>query len=345
MQETRELLAWCKSCPFFETLSDFTCAEVCEKLNTMHFSAGDTLLNEGEVGDKMYIILKGVVGIYSSSSPECIDEVGSNNILGEMALESNTLRNATVMAHEPVQALLLRKDDYVNIVMRQKHKQRYIIAHFLKNISCFKDMLAAKLEVIAWNTITVRYKDKQAIYLEGQSSHSIYFVKEGNVNLDINVTVSSRHRIPNNKKETLVEKETYEKVVRICKVGDFFGEEEVLEPSPRKTRAICYGDTEIYLIKKECIYENLSEKERKNMLRIHDRLPTIEEVRKDVHKILRKNKIKINAMLDAASPSRREHLHISNEKTAHSVKHLLEKKRITDLDNFLFKKNSFFEYK
>ena len=171
-------------------------------------------------------------------------------------------------------------------------------------------MLAAKLEVIAWNMITVRYKDKQAIYLEGQSSHSIYFVKEGDVNLDVNVTVSSRHRIPTNKKETLVEKETYEKVVRICKVGDFFGEEEVLEPSARKTRAICYGDTEIYLIKKECIYENLSEKERKNMIRIHDRLPTIEEVRKDVHKILRKNKIKINAILDAASPSRREHLHI-----------------------------------
>ena len=86
MQETRELLAWCKSCPFFETLSDFTCAEVCEKLNTMHFSVGDTLLNEGEVGDKMYIILKGVVGIYSSILPECIDEVGSNNIIGEMAL-------------------------------------------------------------------------------------------------------------------------------------------------------------------------------------------------------------------------------------------------------------------
>ena len=345
MQETRELLAWCKSCPFFETLSDFTCAEVCEKLNTMHFSVGDTLLKEGEVGDKMYIILKGVVGIYSSTSCECIDEVGSNNIIGEMALESNTLRNATVMAHAPVQALLLRKDDYVNIVMRQKHKQRYIIVHFLKNISCFKEMLAAKLEVIAWNMITVRYKDKQVIYLEGQSSHSIYFVKEGAVNLDVNVTVTNRHRIPTNKKETLVEKETYEKVVRICKVGDFFGEEEVLEPSVRKTRAICCGDTEIYLIKKEFIYENLSEKERRCMIRIHDRLPTVEEVRKDVHKILRKNKIKMKAILDAASPSRRGHLYTNNEKTSHSVKHLLEKKRVTDFDNFLFKKNSFFEYK
>ena len=115
----------------------------------MKFNKDDILVNEGDIGDKMYIILQGTVGIYNRYSKECIDIVHCNNIIGEMALESNTKRNATVIAHEPLTVLLLKKEDYMNIIMRQKHKQRYIIVKFLKTITFFKDILAAKIEVMA----------------------------------------------------------------------------------------------------------------------------------------------------------------------------------------------------
>ncbi|OMJ89024.1 hypothetical protein SteCoe_8948 [Stentor coeruleus] len=341
--ENRELLHWSSTCTFFKTLSDFTRAEVCEKLSTTFFKPKEILVREGDIGDKMFIILTGSVGIYNSQG--FIDSVGCNNIIGEMALESNSRRNATVIAHEHVTTLLLRKEDYVNIVMRQRHKQRYIIVKFIKQVEFFKDLLAAKLEVIAWNMIIVFYKDKQVIYSEGQLANSMYFVKEGIVNLDINVTVTKKSQIPNKKKEILVDKDTYAKVVKVCKPGDFFGEEEVVEKCERKTRAIAIGSTELYIFKKEFLFEILTDKEIKEMLKVHRRIPAINELRKDVRKTVSDKKLKLNAVLDAANvvplPNGRKELDIAMEKKANIVKTLFEVHK-REMSEILLKRESYF---
>lgn len=341
--ENREVLHWSSTCSFFKTLSDFTRAEVCEKLSTISFKPKETLVREGDIGDKMFIILTGSVGIYNSKG--FIDSVGSNNIIGEMALESNSRRNATVIAHEHVTALLLKKEDYVNIVMRQRHKQRYIIVKFIKQIEFFKDLLAAKLEVIAWNMIIVFYKDKQVIYSEAQLANSVYFVKEGTVNLDINVTVTKKSQIPNKKKEILIDKDTYAKVIKTCKPGDFFGEEEVVEKCERKTRAISIGPTELYILKKEFLFEILTDKEIKEMLKVHERIPAITELRKDVRKTVSDKKLKLNAVLDAANvvplPSGRKELDIAMEKKANIAKTLFDIHK-KEMSKILLKRESFF---
>lgn len=344
--ENRELLEWSRMCSFFKTLSDYTKADVCSKLKTSFFSTNEVMVREGDVGDRMFIILTGSVGIYNANG--LIDSVGSNNIIGEMALENNTRRNATVIAHEPVTALLLTKEDYLNIVMRQRHKQRDLIVNFMKHVEFFKDLLAARLEVIAWNMIIVTYKDQQVIYSESQHANSIYFIAEGAVKLDLNVTVTKRLQIPNKKKETLIDKDTYTKIIKTCKQWDFFGEEEIIDKCKRKSRAVAIGNTELYILKKEFLFELLSDKDIKDLMKVHERIPGIEDLRKVVRKTVSDKKLKLNAVLDATNvvplPSGRKDFDIAMEKKANIVKTLLEVHK-KEMSKILLKRESFFVHR
>lgn len=297
--ENRDLAAYVKSCVFFKDLNDFTCSELCEKLSTVYFSAGDYLIKQGEIGDFMYIIVNGSVGVYMNGL--LVDRMVEANVIGEKALESDNPRNATVIAETNVQALLLKKEDYVNIVMRQRHKQRSHIVKFLKSVEFFKDLLGAKLDLIAFNTITAKYKDKQEIFIENQPANSLYIVKEGSVKLTVHVTVTSRRKIPNKKQETRVEKKVYEKTLKVCQTNDFFGEEEMIEYENRKCKAICCGDCELFIVKKENLLEILNDKELKELLKVHSPIPDNRETAMVVRKSIANKSLKVKAILNACN--------------------------------------------
>ncbi|OMJ84324.1 hypothetical protein SteCoe_14611 [Stentor coeruleus] len=344
--ENRELLEWSKTFSFFKTFNDSTKADVCSKLKTSFFNTNEVMVREGDIGDKMFIILTGLVGIYNSNGH--IDSVGSNNIIGDMALENNTSRNASVIALEPVTALMLTKEDYLNIVIRQRHKQRDLIVNFMKHVEFFKNLLAVRLEVIAWNMIIVTYKDQQVIYSESQHANSIYFIAEGAVKIDINVTVTKRLQIPNKIKETLINKDTYTKSIKTCKQGDFFGEEEVIDKCKRKARAVALGNTELYILKKDILFELLSEKDIKDLMKVHERIPDLEDLRKVVRKTVSDKKLKFKAVLDATNveplPSGRKDFDIAMEKKANIVKTLLEVHK-KEMSKILLKRESFFVHR
>lgn len=60
------------------------------------FAAGQTIFNEGEPGDVMYVIQEGEVEILIHG--RLIETVGSGGVIGEMALIDATARSATAVA-------------------------------------------------------------------------------------------------------------------------------------------------------------------------------------------------------------------------------------------------------
>jgi CRP-like cAMP-binding protein len=292
--ENRELCTWCRSCAFFKAFSELTTAEVCSRLSTQYYAPGDALIREGEVGDKMFILIKGRVGIYKKGVVGSLDTIGPANIVGETALEANCLRTATVVAIENVTALQLTKDDYTNIIARQKHKQRSAILGLLKSIPFFGELLSARLEMIAWNMLLMHYDAGQTVYLESQIASGLYFIKEGSVKLMTTVTVTNKCKIPThfNVKETFVQKKTYELLVKKVNAGDFFGEEELLNGQFRKTRAVCLEPSELLLVRKDVIFDMFSEKERNLIGIAHEKMKSKEELRKELkEKIVSESKM------------------------------------------------------
>lgn len=75
------------------------------------YSAGTTIMAQGDTGVGLYVIKSGKVRITQASNPDRAEEeigaAGPGEVLGEMALLDDLPRSASVVAVEDVQALLL----------------------------------------------------------------------------------------------------------------------------------------------------------------------------------------------------------------------------------------------
>ncbi len=75
------------------------------------YSAGSTLIKQGDTGVGLYVITSGTVRITKATDPDKAEidlgTVGSGNVLGEMSLLDDLPRSATITAVDDVTALLL----------------------------------------------------------------------------------------------------------------------------------------------------------------------------------------------------------------------------------------------
>ena len=109
MDESRVEIEALRSIPFFAALSQEDLESVLQVARARTFEQGQAIVEKGEAGDAMYVIVQGraqvdVGGRYHDLRPGAF--------FGEMALITEQRRMATVKAVEPVQALMITADDF-----------------------------------------------------------------------------------------------------------------------------------------------------------------------------------------------------------------------------------------
>ena len=80
------------------------------------FSAGDHLMNEGESGDAAYLIQQGEMDILRADQQEPVGHAGPGHLVGELALEGQGQRMASVVARTNVSAWRIAAADYLQAV-------------------------------------------------------------------------------------------------------------------------------------------------------------------------------------------------------------------------------------
>ena len=86
------------------------------------FEAGVELIQEGEPGDRYYLIERGRVVV--SQAGQRMREQGPGESVGEIALLFDVPRTASVRALEPVEALTLSRDDFLGTLCGQTASRR-----------------------------------------------------------------------------------------------------------------------------------------------------------------------------------------------------------------------------
>lgn len=83
-------------------------------ISQMHYNAGENVFHQGDLGDALYIILRGAVEIVISSpgGDEVVGQMGSGEFFGELALLRHCPRTATVRCTEPTTLLAIPKSDF-----------------------------------------------------------------------------------------------------------------------------------------------------------------------------------------------------------------------------------------
>ncbi|HXV28979.1 MAG TPA: Crp/Fnr family transcriptional regulator [Sinorhizobium sp.] len=82
------------------------------------YSAGESLFHQGDIGDAAYVILSGKADVLVATPKGQLKvaEVEQNSIVGEIAILCNTPRTATIKTSTPLEALRIRKDDFLKLL-------------------------------------------------------------------------------------------------------------------------------------------------------------------------------------------------------------------------------------
>ena len=91
---------------------------LCFSADRLTFAAGQVIFNAGDVGDSAYVIIDGSVEISvpTPSGPIVINEMGKNDLLGEIAIVGEVPRTATAKALTKLETLKISKELFLKIV-------------------------------------------------------------------------------------------------------------------------------------------------------------------------------------------------------------------------------------
>mgnify|MGYP005654361093 FL=1 len=104
-----------------------------------YFPADYTLFNEGDMGDKLYIIKTGMVKIFHPSEPgKEVAMLGPNEFFGEMALFEDNPRSATAVTTAESEVFLLEKANFYELVLKNESIASKLSAEFLSRVQANK---------------------------------------------------------------------------------------------------------------------------------------------------------------------------------------------------------------
>jgi len=87
------------------------------------YRLGEVIFKEGDVGDKLYLILDGKVRIsreVSGMGEEALAILGAGTAFGEMSLVDDFPRSADARVHERVRLLVIAKDAFEDLLFLHK---------------------------------------------------------------------------------------------------------------------------------------------------------------------------------------------------------------------------------
>ncbi|MCL2189415.1 MAG: DUF2225 domain-containing protein [Defluviitaleaceae bacterium] len=89
---------------------------------TFRFSAGQVIVNEGDRGDEMFLVLSGKVGAYKNyhaANRVTVAELGPGEFFGEISMFMNKLRSTTVVAQDNVIIMSVNRGDVMTFLETQ----------------------------------------------------------------------------------------------------------------------------------------------------------------------------------------------------------------------------------
>ena len=103
-----------RSIPIFAPLAPKVLEGLASRLVPVHAAAGDTIVREGETGDRFYVVDSGELAVSIGGKAQATQGPGDH--FGEIALLRDVPRTATVTARTDVDLLALERDDFVAAV-------------------------------------------------------------------------------------------------------------------------------------------------------------------------------------------------------------------------------------
>lgn len=285
-------------------MSNRKISEISNLLKTKYFEQDSILIREGEIGDCMYLVIKGSAGIYIKGVDHHVAVKHPRNVVGETALENRQVRTATVKAETDLIVLMLSCYDYISSMQRERQREKHDIKIFLKNSNFFKNLFPSKLELLGNTILIMEYAQNQHVYLLDEPALHFYIIKQGAVSLETPVSFDTAKKVPLALRDhpILDKKRELNQILKVYKPSEFFGERELILGIPRDTQAIASSDrTVLYIISKQGFELIFSHSETNKMLQQSVSRPTSRALREGISKKVEAYTKRLNSILNACN--------------------------------------------
>ncbi|HEX5060656.1 MAG TPA: cyclic nucleotide-binding domain-containing protein, partial [Kofleriaceae bacterium] len=134
---TIEKMMLIRQVPIFAELDAEDLEELASIVEERRINAEKDLFKEGDVGDAVYLIVKGRVRVFvgGGSRPEkTINELGPGSCIGEMAVLDASPRSATVRALDPTRALRVPGEGFKRVMSERPEMSEAIVAELVRRM-------------------------------------------------------------------------------------------------------------------------------------------------------------------------------------------------------------------
>ncbi|MBW1608077.1 MAG: cyclic nucleotide-binding domain-containing protein [Deltaproteobacteria bacterium] len=103
----------------FESLSVSELAATVSVVEEIDCTPGEIIIQEGTVGDTMYLVVKGEVSVIKDlgeTNEIEIDRINAGDYFGEMALFEDAVRSVSIRIEEPSRFMVLHKQEFKELV-------------------------------------------------------------------------------------------------------------------------------------------------------------------------------------------------------------------------------------
>ena len=142
MYSTIEKILLLRSVPLFEKLAGEDLASLARLAEVELREPGDVVFREGELGDALYVVVRGAVEIRRGD--DAIARITAPNVFGEMSVLDACPRSATAVAVEHTQLLVLGGEEFYEALQERFEVADGIIRLLSRRLREADEKLAAK---------------------------------------------------------------------------------------------------------------------------------------------------------------------------------------------------------
>lgn len=214
----------------FSALDDGDLNSVIDAIDTKNFSNGETVIEEGDQGDVLYIVEKGQLAC--SKIFDGVDKFLKNfeegDVFGELALLYNAPRAASIRAISEGQLWVLDRGTFNAIVKVASQKKREKYEKFLQTVPILQNMDHYERSKMADAVKEKKFNGGDSIIKQGEDGTVFYILVEG----------SAKATLDNDPSTSVLN----------YKPGDYFGELALLRGEPRAANVIAEENVKVILL-------------------------------------------------------------------------------------------------
>jgi CRP-like cAMP-binding protein/phosphoribosyl 1,2-cyclic phosphodiesterase len=189
-----QILGTLKQLDFFEDMPISRAQEFIDIVQIERYKKGDLIIQQGTSGDRFYIIYFGSVSVRTQDL-QSRKIYGAYDYFGEVALVTNQLRTADVVAETEVTLFTVEKDKFLNFISGSEFEKILLKLAKVRDAETWNVISQSRQLNFLTSTqktwlesmlIPVEFTEKGPIYPEGVPPQYFYIIRSGEVTLTNN---------------------------------------------------------------------------------------------------------------------------------------------------------------